>query len=192
MRLQLGQLPRVVGTGRLHRIGAFHAQRGAIFPRRHGKNIGEVVLALRVVAIQPRDPAAQRGRVGGENTGVDQRDGALFRGGVLLFDDFGDLPGRIAKHAAVAVRVIEARSEQAQRAAGLHQRPQRVGTDQRHVAIKNQHLRAVGDGRQRLLDGVARAQPFGLQHPAQIGLAGKGRAHFMTGVAVNNVDRRRL
>src|SRR3546814_4888762 len=63
---------------------------GVVFGCRHFEHVGQVVLALRVVAGQALQPALERHRVGGKDAGVDGADVALFLGGVLVFDDGAD------------------------------------------------------------------------------------------------------
>jgi hypothetical protein len=55
------------------------------------------------------EPVAQAGDRGGEDAGVHFAHLALVGGGVLLFDDAGDLAGGIAQDAAVAGGVVHGR-----------------------------------------------------------------------------------
>ncbi len=186
--LQLGQLPRIVGALGLQRIGDQHHLGRAEFGRGHGEDVGQVVLALHVVAGQLRQPATQRGRLGGDDAGVDGVDVALLIVGVLVLDDGADLAGGIAQHPAVAARIVGLGDQHGQAAGRMQQPQQGLRTDQRHVAVQHQHGGRIGNVLHRLLDRVAGAKALGLLGPDQVELVGKGLAHLLAAMAVDHVD----
>ena len=61
----------------------------------HRDDVGQVVLALRVVVLQVAEVAAQRRCVIGHDAGVDLRDAALVVVGVLVLDDASDCATRV-------------------------------------------------------------------------------------------------
>ena len=67
------------------------------------------------------------------------------------------------------------------------QSPQRLRVDERHVAVKHQHQRVVGDLRHGLHECVAGAELFGLQRPLEVRVADCG-AHLLAAVTVHHVD----
>ena len=67
---------------------------------------------------------------------------------------------------------------------------QRLGADQRHVAVQHQHQLVVGDVGHGLHDGVAGAELLGLQRPLQIFASAERRAHRVAAVAIHHVHRR--
>ncbi|OIQ86786.1 hypothetical protein GALL_313750 [mine drainage metagenome] len=123
-------------------------------------DVGQVILALRVVAAQRADPAAQRGARRGDDAGVDFGDRTLGGGRVLVLDDALHAPGGVAHDAAVAGGVVELDAEQPQRAGagGVEQRLQRRRAHQRHVAVQHQHHRVVVERVGRLQHRVAGAE----------------------------------
>src|SRR3546814_5704366 len=67
---ELRKLPRVVGALGLDRIVDGDHLGGVVLGCRHFEHVGQVVLALRVVAGQALQPALERHRVGGKDAGV--------------------------------------------------------------------------------------------------------------------------
>jgi hypothetical protein len=115
--LQFGQLhlavhaehfPGLVGLGR-HR----HA-----LADRQPDDVGQVVLALRVVVAQRRQPAPERRGRRGDEAGVDLADGAFLVRGVALLDDAQDVAVVVAHDAAVAARIVQVLGQHAEAAAG--------------------------------------------------------------------------
>jgi hypothetical protein len=149
-----------------------------------------VVLALRVVTVQPGDPAAQRGSTAGEDAGVDQVHRALGVVGILFLDHRLNPILLVAQHTAVTERIGQSRGEQRQ-AVGRDQWAQGFRTGQRHVAIEHQHARIVRHVDQCLRDRVASAESLGLPYPLQIAVRTERFAHLLAAVAVDHVDRRR-
>ena len=186
--LQRGELQRIVRTRRFQWIGAFHAECSAIFLRRHAKDIGEVILALYVVAAEPADPATQGLRLGDEDAGVDQVDCTLRCIGVLFLDHRLHLACTSTQHAAITTRIDQPRGEQAQGAVRAQQVLQRGHPRHWHIAVQDQHARAVRHPAEGLLHGVTGAQPFGLQHPLQVGLLRERGKHLVAAVAVHHMD----
>ena len=96
----------------------------------------------------------------------------------------------IPHDAAVAGRVLQLGHQHCQAGSPLtgQQAAQARSGDQRHIAIEHQHLGPVGHVGQRLLHGMARAQPLGLLGPQQVGLAFERRAHLVTAMAMDDMD----
>ncbi len=161
---------------------------------RHRDDVGQVVLALRVVVLQVAEITAQRPRIEGDETGVDLVHAPLVVGRVLVLDDARDGAALVAQHAAVARRVVDQRRQQrelAARAVG-DEALERLRPNQRHVAAQHEHSMVVGNRRHGLHDGMARAELLGLQRPLEIGLLGERRSHLLGAVAVDDVDARGL
>jgi hypothetical protein len=125
----------------------------------------------------------------GEDAGVHFAHLALFRRGVLLFDDARHLAGGIAQDAAVAGGVGHIDREQGQPffAGGAHQALQGRHADQRHVAIQDQGRVAVLDQRHGLLHRMTSALGRILAGPGEIGRI-EGFAHHFTPVAIDHDD----
>src|SRR5487761_1442828 len=70
-----------------------------------GDDIGEVLLALRVVGRHPLDRVAEQVGLEGVDAGVDLVHGALLRGRVRLLDDLQEGTGVVPDDPAVAMRV---------------------------------------------------------------------------------------
>ena len=127
-------------------------------------DVGEVLLALRVVGREVRELVAKRGRPERVDAGVDLGDAALVVARVLLLDDAVEPARDVAHHAAVARGVVVDRREH--RSLGgvgamlPEERGEGVGVQQRHVAVQHEHL-AVEIGRKRgdrLLDRATGAR----------------------------------
>ena len=80
---------------------------GITFGHRQRHGIGEVVLALRIVVAQLRDPAAQTRGGGRDQAGVDLADLRLPGTRILLLHDRTDTTRGIAHDTPVSVRVLE-------------------------------------------------------------------------------------
>jgi hypothetical protein len=188
---QVGELHRIVGAERFRFVRTQGDVGGQTFRRGLREHVGQVVLALRVRGAERGQPAAQRRGIGSDHAGVDLADGALGRAGVLVFDDGGDMALRIAHDTPIAARVGKLGSEHGQRAMGMHQHAQGRGARQRHVAVKHQHARVVGNAGQGLHHRMAGAELLRLFGPAQVGHGRECRAHLVAAVAVDDMDRRR-
>ena len=110
---------------------------------RQGDDIGQIVLALRVVIIQFGDPIFQPIGGNGQNSGIDLAQISLGGRRFLMFDDAQHPPALVADDAPVAGRVAQFDRQQRQPAlSGVRdQRLQGLGLDQGHVAI--QHLSLI-------------------------------------------------
>ncbi len=156
---ELGQLhlavharhfPFRAGLGRHHGHAVSHG---------HGNDIGQVVLALRIIVRQGRQPAPQVARGRDDDAAIDLLDGAFLGVGVFFLDDAANFA--IDTHDAAqpeGVGLHHGQDRQLVAAGCLDQAAQRVGAGQRHVAVEDQRGRIVGQQRQRLHHGVARAQ----------------------------------
>ncbi len=189
--LQLCQLPGIVGAFHFQRIGAGHAGGGRIFCCGMAEHVGQVVLALGVVAVQRRQPAPQRRSISGQDAGIDAADGALLRRGITVFDDRRDMAVGVMHDAAVAGRIGRFGHQHCEGTRRGHHLRQGVGQDQRHIAIEHQHSRRIGNGGHRLLQGMAGAQALRLFHEQQIRLLRKRRPHRVAAVADHDMDARR-
>ena len=137
----------------------------------HGDDVGQVVLALRVVVLQRGDPALQRRGGRGHHAGVDLADARAAPALASLCSTMPrTLAGSVAQDAAVAggVGQFDGQQRQLLAAAGAGQRGGGVGADQRHVAVEDQRgRRAVVQRRHGLLDGMAGAELRHLAHEDQ-------------------------
>src|SRR5476649_2349523 len=153
-----------------------------------GHDVGQVILALRVVVRQGRQPAFQvRGRRD-HDAAVDFLDRPLGVGGVLFLDD-GDNIAVFTDDATQSVGIILHHGQDAKLVATgrLDQAPQRGGRRQRHVAVQDQRRHAVVQFRQRLHDGVAGAQLRFLQCGGdRFGLFGEQIQHRCAPMSVNH------
>ena len=167
---QLGRAVDAQHLGLVDRLGRADFD---VVGHRVRDDVGQVVLALRVGVRQLGQPLLEpRGRRG-HDAGVDLGDLALQRRRVLLFDDgphqanaVGVAGLDVAHDAAVAERVgqIDGQQREVLAGAGRDQRAQRLGADQRHVAVEHQRDAVVGQHRHRLLHRVAGAELRHLAH----------------------------
>ena len=159
----------------------------------HRDDVGEVILALRVAVTELPKPALEELGFHRQHAGIAFADPALARAGIVLFDHAQYLALGVAHDSAITGGVGKLRREQAHAlgACEFEQRLQRLGSDQRHVAVEHQHQVAVGHARQRLLHCMPGAKLLALQHPAQGRRAHRGTYAFAA-VAVDDMDERRL
>ncbi len=128
-----------------------------------GDDVGEVLLALRVVGAHLRQDLAQQRAVEGIDAAVDLEDRALLVGRVLLLDDRRDGAFRVAQDATVAGGVREGgRDDRDAAARGFmrsHEGAQRLGAEERHVAVRDDDRagEARRKGLERALHGATRA-----------------------------------
>ena len=104
----------------------------------HGKgdDIGQIIFALRVVALQRVQPAAQILIGQHKNASVHFADGFLRGGGIFFFYDLHHLPALVADDAPVARGVVHDVGEDAYAlACGIQQGVQVCGINQRHIAV---------------------------------------------------------
>ena len=124
-------------------------------------DVGEVQLALDVVGVEACDRVGEEPAVDGEDAAVHLADHAFGVVGVSVLADGRDGRGVVAHDAAVPARVVELGRQDRDHVAGgamvVEQLTDRLGGQERHVAIRDQHG-AFGSRAQRLerdLDGVA-------------------------------------
>ena len=145
--LEIGQLQAVVDA--LHFLDRRRLGGGDVdaFAGCHGDDVGQVVLALGIVGGQRRQPALELGTSGGEDTGVAFLDGQLLRRGILVLYDGADAAFGVTHDTAIACRVFQNHRQQAQSLLTDfgQQRLEGLATNQRHIAIQDQHL-AITDG----------------------------------------------
>ena len=189
-RFSGSQLFTVVDTGHFAFLRCRHAIDQHALRRRHGDDVGEVILLLGIVVTQLREPAAQQPRLAGHQAGIDLVDAALLRAGILVLHDTLHLALGIAQYAAVTRGLRDPGGEHRQFAAagGIGQSPQGPGTHQRYIAVQHQHGVIVGDGGQGLHERMTGAQLLRLQHPLHPRLFECG-GHLVAAVAVHHMDR---
>jgi hypothetical protein len=156
--------------------------------------IGEVVLALRVVRRERIERLEERRRRKRVDAAVDLADRALLARRVALFDNAHDLSGSIADDASVAVRIVELDGEHGRRGASrvvrLEQPLQRGRLKQRNVRVEEQHrARLAREHRARLNQRVARAKLRRLNDELKMWTAGERGPDCLR--AVPDDDRRR-
>ena len=175
--IDAGDFPLVLGLDGEHRHGVGHGER---------HQIGEVILVLRIVIADLRQPWREPPRAQAKKPGIDFADGELARRGILLLDDARDALRRVAHDAAIARRVVELGDNDAYApASALDQAPQCGRPHQRHIAVQDQHVRVGRYLRQRLQHGVAGAELLGLQNPIDPGI-GKRGAHALGAMTMHD------
>ena len=141
--------------------------------------------------VRAREPAPAAAARRDQHAGVDLAD-RRSPGSRRLLDDAPQPAAAIAHDAAVAGRIGELRRQQREAvgAGAREQRAQRLGAQQRHVAVEHQHLVRIGNRGHRLLQRVAGAELLALLRPVQRSDAARtARAHALAAVAVDHVDR---
>ena len=189
--LQFGQLhlavhaehfPGSIGLRRRHR----HA-----FVDRQPHDVGEVVLALRVVVVQGRQPAQQRRGRRDHETRVDLGQGALLIGSIPFLDDALDAPFLVAHDAAIAARFFEVFRQDAKAGTGQpDQARQGRRADQRNVAVEHQRRRIRIEESQCLQDGVSGTQLRLLPDPDEV-IGIECLAHRLAAVSIHDADATR-
>ena len=162
------QLGPAVDTGDLRGIGLDHRARPAVRRRQHN-DVRQIIFARRIVVPHPREQREQIGRARRHEAGVAQRDRPLRLVRVLIFDHPLDPAARVGDHAAVGGGIVRTEAEHhARRCVGpvqpLDHGPHRLGADERHVTIKDEHI--AFEARERRLglrDGMAGAELLGLK-----------------------------
>jgi hypothetical protein len=157
--LEFGQLHLAVHAGDFpfgRRVRGHHRHAAG---DRLGHDVGQVVLALRIVVLQRAQPAVQVAGRDHHDAAVDFLDRALFRRRILFFDDAHDL-AILADDAAQAEGIVlhHGQDRQLVIAGRLDQALQAGAGGQRHVAVQHQGRRVVVDLGQGLHHGVAGAQ----------------------------------
>ena len=156
------------------------------FLDRKGDDIGEVVLALRVVAAHTLEPTPHVSGTSCEDPRVDLRDVALLVACIPFFDDAAHVTVRTPDDSAVSAGVVDHRGDERDAATRGQRRGlvQRGAIDQRHVAVEHQHRRIVGNAGHRQRHGVTGAELLALLHPLDVGC----RHGFTYGAAAVSVD----
>ena len=143
--------------------------------------VGKVIFALRIVALQGIQPAFQLGIGQHQNAGVDFLHRFLGGIGVFFFHNRHHI-ATLADDAAVAGGVFQHIGEQAHFfAGGVEQGLQGGRVNQRHIAVEHERAAFCGQVRQRHFHGMPGAQLLGLLHPGH--LARHALAHFFFTVA---------
>ena len=88
--LERGELLRAVDAQHLGGAARLRGHHSHAIGHRMGHHIGQVVLALGVAVVQPRQPLLELRGGRGHGAGVDLVDGALLGRGVLVLDDGSD------------------------------------------------------------------------------------------------------
>ena len=158
---------------------------------RMGDNVGDEILALRIVAIHALEPTPQLPAMRGEDSGVDLRDVALLLVCIPLFDDSADVSVAVADDSAVPSRLVHHRGDERHAGASGQRRGlvQRRGIDERHVTIEHQHCRIIGNAGHRQRQRMTGTELLGLLHPFDVS-AGHGFTHHPSGVSVNDMHAR--
>ena len=135
----------------------------------HGYNIGEIVLSLRVLGRERRNPASERLDGSSHDPGVDLADRAIGRARVPVLHDTDDPATGIAPHPAVAIGPLHRNGKEGDLTrADLGPKPaQRNGLQTRHVAIEDHDAATLGNGGKRLGQRVPGTEGPGLLHPAK-------------------------
>ena len=168
LRIHAERFRRCVGMRRVHRDALGDGM---------GNDVGQVVLALRIVVRQAREPLPQPMRRSDQDAGVDFAQCAFRRRRVLFLDDAA-YPAVTANDAAVAVRIVQQHRQQPDAAPRRHHQPlERCRRNQRHIAVKHQRMRVVGQQRQRLHHRVPGAELRFLQHETDVALGRERTAH---------------
>jgi hypothetical protein len=126
--LELRQLQRAVDAVHFHRLGGRRGHHRAPVRHRELHDVGEVVLLLRVVVGQAREPGFQLRGGHGHEAGVDLADPALLLAGILVLHDRLDRVA--APHDAPVARGVghlHGQQREPLAAALVHQRLQGLG-----------------------------------------------------------------
>ncbi|RMV90346.1 hypothetical protein ALP03_05866 [Pseudomonas amygdali pv. tabaci] len=169
MALQLGELFAIIGTLHFHCVVRLLCSNNQPIIDGHGYYVCEVILALGVVVRQPPQPVSETLGRHRENASVAFGDCLLCIVRILVLDNRADTILLVANNAAVAGRIVQSDSQQAQllRIDEFEQTRKRLHFNQRHIAVKNQHGLSR-KRRQRLSNSVACAQLFVLHHEIQV------------------------
>src|SRR5262249_9672607 len=107
-------------------------------------DVGEVELVLRVVVPERGDQGAERLRPHAVESRVDLRDRLLVRAGVALLDDATHAAVGGPDDASVPRRAVLTDGQERQVGAlgpmGVHQPPQGLAADERHIAIEDEDV----------------------------------------------------
>ena len=167
--LQFSQLQWAVDTSHLQGIGDLVRHHLNTIGDRKFHDAGQVILALCVVAVKPRQPLLELPGGQGHHAAVNLVDGTLLGTGVFLLDD-GLHRLATTLDAAVAGRIGKVNRQQGQLVAstGGNQLLQSIGAYQGHVARQDHDDAIVAQHRQDLLHRVAGTQLKLLTHEVEI------------------------
>ena len=144
-------------------------------------DVGEVLLALRVVSGQRGQAFPERGGVEGVDAGVDLTDGPLGLVRVLLLDDAQQGAGFVADDAAVPGRVVHLGGQDGDGVGvgfvDFDEARDRLGGQQRHIAVGDDDGsgEVLGQLGQRAFGGASGARNFVLVGDEQGPLGGHGK-----------------
>ena len=173
--LEVGELDRAVDAEDLGLARGGDARHRDAGRDRQADDVGEVVLAGGVVVAQLGEPALERARRRGHHAGVDLADRTLGLARVLLLDDADDAVDRevaaAAHDPAVSARLgqLDRQQRELRRRRGVDEALQRLGLDQRHIAVEDQRHAVVVKQRRGLLQRVSGAELRLLAHEGQAG-----------------------
>ena len=166
--LQLGQLHRAVDACHLQRVGNLVGHHGHTVGHGELDHVGQVVLALGVLVVQPGQPGFEQACGHSHDAAVHLADGTLGFAGVFVFDDgLHRITLATTTHDAAIPRgvgKVDGEQRQLVCAALSDQRLQGIRLSQRHIARQNHHHPIIGQRGHGLLHGVAGAQLRLLAH----------------------------
>src|SRR6266581_5720798 len=185
--LQLGKLGAAVHAERLPRRVCLDRGHGYALLRCERDDVGEVILLLRVVVLQLREPGLELLRRCHDDSGVDLAEGTLPRVGVFFLDNSHHLFS-ISQDAPVSGGALERRGQKAQpRPRRLDKMSQGFGANQRDIAIEHEGRPALVQIRAGLHHRVAGAELRLLHDPDDTVLL-DGLAHALASVAMDDAD----
>jgi hypothetical protein len=191
--LDVRELRAVVDAARVALVGRDdRVDRHAVGDRR-ADDVGQVVLVLRVVRRQLRDPRGEQGGRRREHAGVDLVDRALGGRGIAFLDDALHAARAVAHDAAEARRIRRSRGEQREMAArrALGERVQKRRRNERGVAVDDDGDAVARQLRERDAHRVAGPARRVLAHEGEAGRL-KLALDVFGAVADDHRDRDRL
>src|SRR6266516_4837204 len=185
--LQIGELAAAVHAERFPRRVRLDCGHGYALLRCERDDIGEVILLLRVVVLQLREPGLEFLRRCHDDSGVDLAQGALPRVGVLFLDNSHHLFS-ISQDAPVSGGSVERRSQKSQsRPRRVDEMPQGFGANQRNISIEHEGRPALVQMRGGLHHRVAGPE-LRLLHDPDDAVLLDGLAHALAAVAIDDAD----
>ena len=171
--LQLSQLNRAVDASHLQRIGNAMGHHRQAIGHSELDHIGEVILALRIVGVEPGQPVFELPRRCGHDAAVDLLDLALLGAGVFVLDDgLHRLTGAQNTPITRGVGKCDGQQGQPLASAGSQQRAQGIGTGQGHITREHQHHALIAEQRGSLQHRVAGTELWLLAHALRLPGAG--------------------
>ena len=155
--LEFGQLRLAVHAQRFPGGAGLGRTNLHLIRHRGGNDVGEVILFLRILVLQSREPGLKaRGRQH-HDAGIDFTQRPFGRGCIIFLDDALDLAAA-AHDAAITMRIVEFEREQRESLArGPVKRHQRLRPGERHVAVEHQSRHLGIEVGQRLRERMAGA-----------------------------------